>query len=407
MGHSCGSLDAGRPPGYHACMRVLFINRRLSDRGGADRWLLGVLARLQGQMETLLAFGYRDRSFPRSEEARIGTSVHLKGLDRGGPGREAGPGTRARLDALIASFAPDWVHTNDLVDPGLLDAIAATGRGVLTVQDHRFFCPGRGKLDARGRICTRPMGEACLGCFDDRGYAENLLSLTTRRIEAARRMRWITVLSGYMADELQAVGVSPSSIRAIPPFADFDLAGMHADPGAGRFHLLAGRLADHKGVRVALEAAGHLVRSVPLMVAGDGPLEEDIRRAARASPRRVRFAGWADRDGMRLLLADACTLWLPSLWAEPFGIAGLEAQAAGVPVIASDTGGVRDWLVPDQTGLLVPPADPEALARAANTLVKDPDRARALGRKAKILTRERFDANLRTDELVRLYTEPG
>lgn len=384
-------------------MRVLFINRRLSDRGGADRWLLGVLARLQGRMETLLAFGHRDRSFPRSEEARIGKSVHLKGLDRGGPGRPAGPGARARLDALIASFAPDWVHANDLIDPGLLDAIAATGRGILTVQDHRFFCPGRGKLDARGRICKEPMGEVCMGCFDDRGYADNLLALTTKRLEAVRRMHWITVLSGYMAEELQAVGVSSAPIRVIPPFADFDLDEVHSVPGAGRFHLLAGRLADHKGVRVALEAAGHLAGDVPLMVAGDGPLEEDVRCAARANPRRVRFAGWADRQGIRLLLADACTLWLPSLWAEPFGIAGLEAQAAGVPVIATDTGGVRDWLVPDETGLLVPPADPRALARAADSLATDPDRARSLGLAARTLVRRRFDAAARIEELTVLY----
>jgi len=385
-------------------MRVLFINRRLSDRGGADRWLLGVLARLQGRVETALAFGYRDRSFPRSEESRIGKTLQIKGLDRGGPGRPAGPGTRARLEELIGSFAPGWIHANDLIDPGLLDAIAATGRGILTVQDHRFFCPGRGKLDARGHICDRPMGEACMACFEDQGYAQNLLALTTRRLEAARRMRWITVLSGYMAQELQAVGVSPERIRVIAPFADLDLDEVHSDPGAGRFHLLAGRLAEHKGVRVALRAAGHLAGDMPLMVAGEGPLEEDVRRAARANSRRVRFAGWADRQGMRLLLADACTLWLPSLWAEPFGIAGLEAQAAGVPVIASDTGGVRDWLVPDETGLLVPPADPRALARAADSLAADPDRARSLGLAARTRVRRRFDAAARLEELTGLYT---
>ena len=62
---------------------------------------------------------------------------------------------------------------------------------------------------------------------------------------------------------------------------------------------------------------------------------------------------------------------VPSLWREPFGLVAVEAMAAGLPVVASDTGGLSDIVRPGQTGLLVPPGDAAALAAALETLLDD------------------------------------
>ncbi len=384
-------------------MRVLLLNARLSDRGGADRWLLGVLARLQGEVETLLAVGHVRKTLPDMVRERVGTYLVIKGLDRSGLGRPAGQATLAHLAKTIGRFAPDVVHANDIVDPGLLEMIAATGRGMLTVQDHRFFCPGRGKIDPAGVACHEPMGDGCLRCFDDQDYGRTMLELTSKRLAAAAGMRRITVLSRYMSHELVTAGMAAERIVCIPPFADNLETAPGGDPSHDKLHLMAGRLSEHKGVRVALEAAERLSSNLPLVIAGAGPLAEEVSARACTS-KRVSFVDWADRTELSRLLGSARSLWLPSLWAEPFGIAGLEALASGVPVIASRVGGVMDWLVDEQNGLLVEPGSAQDLASAADRLAADPALARKLGSAGRRQVRRGFDPQCQMDLLMEAYS---
>ena len=385
-------------------MRVLLLNARLSDRGGADRWLLGVLARLQGDVETLLAVGHVRSTLPDAERRRVGEHIAIKGLDRTGLGRPAGPGTLLRLTEAVERFAPDVIHANDISDPGLLEMIAESGLGVLTVQDHRFFCPGRGKADSGGAACEQPLCADCLDCFEDRAYGRTMLELTRRRLAAAGRMKRLTVLSRYMARQLAAAGVPEERIVRIPPFVDNLEPPATQDAGEGKFHLLAGRLSEHKGIEVALDAAGRLGAGLPLVVAGDGPLAGLVADTAAGGRDGLRFAGWLDRPRLAGMLAGARSLWLPSVWAEPFGIVGLEALAMGVPVIASRTGGVTDWLVDGHNGLLVEPGSASELARAADRLAGDAALARRLGRAGRQMVERKFDSGEQLRLLLDVYS---
>ncbi len=349
-------------------MRVLHLHDRLSARGGADRHLWGVLDRLRGRVETLLAVGLDDGSLPQEERRRLGSWQRLKGLERGGWSARGGQGARQRLARLIADFAPDAIHLHNIMDPDLLGLCAATGRALMTVQDHRAFCPGLGKLTAAGQICRAPLGEGCLACFQEAVHGRRMLDLTRRRLETLAGMRRLLTLSSYMAGELAAAGLDPARIVVLPPFVHGLASAPAPEPRPRTHHLLACRLVERKGVRVALDAALMMANPLPLVVAGDGPLAGEARRAAARTPERLRFAGWADRPAMGRLLASAASLWLPSLWAEPFGISGLEAMALGAPVAASRVGGVADWLNDGVTGLALPPGDAQALAAAADRL---------------------------------------
>ncbi len=347
-------------------MRVLMLNDRLSARGGADRHLIAILHHLTGRAQTLLAVGHDDRSLPDAERPGLGRWLRLKGLERQGLSPRGGAAACKRLQGLISDWRPDVIHLHNLMDPLLLETAAATGRALMTVQDHRCFCPGLGKLTPQGAICHTPLGPSCLGCFADQDYAQRLLDLTRRRLKALTGLRRLLVLSGYMADELTAVGLDPGRVRVLPPFVQ----GLEpARPAvAPTHHLLACRLVERKGVLIACQAALLLAGGPPLVVAGDGPLAGEVARLAGQSQGRLVFVGWADRGRMSRLLAGAASLWLPSLWAEPFGIAGLEALALGVPVVASAVGGVEDWLQDGVNGLLTAPGDAPALARAAGRL---------------------------------------
>jgi glycosyltransferase involved in cell wall biosynthesis len=100
---------------------------------------------------------------------------------------------------------------------------------------------------------------------------------------------------------------------------------------------------------------------LPLVVAGTGPLREEIEAGARemAGP-PLEVLGWVGREEMSPLYRRARALVLPSRWQEPFGITGIEAFSFGVPVVAWESGGVAEW----HPGIgLVPWGDVDALAR--------------------------------------------
>lgn len=392
-------------------MRVLFLNGRLSDRGGADRWLLGVLARLARRVETVLAVG---RVEPLADARRVGPVVRLKGLERSGLERRSA-GVADRLRRLLAEVKPDVIHVNDVVHPAALQVVAETGRAVMTVQDHRSFCPGPGRVLPDLTPCRSPMGaETCADCLPDPAYRTRMLALTARRRAAVARMARVVVLSRYMAGELAQAGVPPERITVVPPFVD----GLDADEAPGGvpthrtasraampvalhppWHLFAGRLTRHKGADVALEAAGMLREAVPLVVAGEGPLAE----TARATP-GVFTAGWVGRQGMAHLLDGACSLWMPARWAEPFGIVGIEALSRGVPVVAVPVGGVPEWLEDQLSGLFIPPGSPRALARAADRLA-DPALGRRLGRAGQERVARDFGTGRAVKQLLDIWAE--
>jgi glycosyltransferase involved in cell wall biosynthesis len=122
-------------------------------------------------------------------------------------------------------------------------------------------------------------------------------------------------------------------------------------------------------------AAGEV--GLPLALAGRGPLEELARAAGH------RCLGWLDRAGLAAALGQSRSLWMPGRWAEPWGIAGLEAQWRGLPVLATAVGDLPEWLAHEEGGLLLPPNDPVALREAATRLSRDPALARRLGRRGR------------------------
>lgn len=377
--------------------KILFLADRISARGGADRWLLDVLAGLRDRAETVLAVGFDDGSLPRTELDRLGPWLRIKGLERRGLKPKGLATVVRRLRRTFGRFNPDLTVVNNLMDPDLFRVVADHGPAVLVVQDHRLFCPGLGKLTLDGELCTEVMGPVCQACFHDPDYGTRLINLTKSRLNRAKLFDRVVVLSNYMADQLVGAGLDRDRIRVIPPFIGRLPERTPIQPGD--YHFLAGRLVSRKGVLVALAAAQRLTRRLPLVIAGDGRLKDKLTAWSTEHPGLIELVGWAGRSRMAELLARARTVWVPSLWAEPFGIIGIEAMAAAKPVVAAPVGGVTDWLVPDQTGLAVPPGDPDALARAADRLVEDDELAAALGQAG----RDRFLTEFnREDSLNRL-----
>jgi glycosyltransferase involved in cell wall biosynthesis len=143
--------------------------------------------------------------------------------------------------------------------------------------------------------------------------------------------------------------------------------------------LFVGRLQPWKGVETALRALPH-ISGATLLIAGDGEdrvrLEQIVADLALGS--RVHFLGGVERRELPRLYSSVDLLLATSHASETFGIGPVEAQACGLPVVASRFGGFPEVVDEGRTGLLVPARDPEALAVAVNQLLADPARRAAM-----------------------------
>jgi glycosyltransferase involved in cell wall biosynthesis len=183
---------------------------------------------------------------------------------------------------------------------------------------------------------------------------------------------------------------------------------------AGSFVVaLLGRISDWKGQDLlarALAEPALAERSVVGLIAGspwpgvEKPVRELERlRDALALGDRLRLVGF--RDDIDTLFAAADAVAVPSTRPEPFGLVALEAAAAGLPVVAAAHGGLPEIIRHEETGLLVPPKDPLALAAALRRLADDPDAAAAMGSAAAADVAARFSPAATVAAVEALYDE--
>jgi glycosyltransferase involved in cell wall biosynthesis len=167
------------------------------------------------------------------------------------------------------------------------------------------------------------------------------------------------------------------------------------------------QLVEHKGHTHLLEAMALVAREearAHLVLLGNGDLEKDLRRQAERLELngRVTFAGYRP-DAARYL--PAMDLFVMSSVEEGLGTSMLDAQAAGVPVVATRSGGIPEAIHDGVTGRIVPPAQPAEMARAIVALLRDPDLRSRMGRAGRTWIEEGFTADRMIDETLAVYRE--
>lgn len=390
-------------------MLILHIHDRLSLLGGADWHLISILDCFPTVFKAAALYGRTDNTVEkcwRHNGFLLKTPIHfIKNLDKKAP-FSSEKKTGDKLRCLIDAISPDIIHVHNILNPYLLKAAASSAPSIITVQDHRYFCPGRGKIKLNGEPCFRKFGPMCAECFEDDAYFTRILELVEARMAALECYKNIIVLSKYMKKELVAAGLNSTGIKVISPFVH----GLDRESGPasqGVNILFAGRIVWAKGVLDVLEAFARVRSRTGLIIAGSGTIEDQLNEKIQnlQLSDKTTIVGWAGRDEMSNLYRNARLVALPSRWQEPFGITGLEALAMGRPAAAYDVGGVGEWLGDDEAGKLIAPGDVAALGDFMEEMIENPEAATRLGEKGRALVDEKFNREKQMAKLKNLYIE--
>jgi glycosyltransferase involved in cell wall biosynthesis len=141
---------------------------------------------------------------------------------------------------------------------------------------------------------------------------------------------------------------------------------------------------------VLIEAMASLPADAQLWVIGEGSQRAELEALISRLGLRDRVTLFGSRERVERFLQAADVASCPSVWEEAAGLVNLEASAVGLPSVASDIGGIPEFVRRDETGLLVPPGDAAALAESLLSLQRDPERRRAMGDAARRFAETRF-----------------
>jgi len=386
-------------------MRILLVNDYGTPTGGAETQMLAL-------REELRRRGHEARLFASSahppgveslaDDECFGTTSRFRTLLQ-----TANPWAAWGVRRVLADFRPDVVHVR-LFLTQLSPLILPVLKGVPSVYHvvwYRPICPLGTKMLPDGRACHVPAGLVCYrqGCLPLRDWVPLMLQMKMWR-------RWcyhfdlIVANSEAVRRRLIAEGIEPAEVipngvpirPARPPFSP---------PPTAAF---AGRLVPEKGVDVLLRAFAEVVAEIPearLLLAGAGPERERLEQLIvdlRLSS-QVAMLGQLPPGELERRFGSAWVQIVPSRWEEPFGVVATEAMMRGTAVIASSTGGLTEIVQHGQTGLLVPPGDPDALAAALLELFRVRESAERMGQAGREVALAHFSAPTTADRFLQLY----
>lgn len=320
----------------------------------------------------------------------------------------------AELRRLVRRERPQIAHfhnTFPLLSPAVYRAAREEGTAVVhTLHNYRLLCLNATFL-RQGRVC-----QDCLGVLPWRGvvhrcYRSSLAASTAvaAMIGAHRAFRtWSKQVDAFITPtdfartKFEEGGLPSEKLHVKQNFL---LEDPGVGTGKGGYFLFVGRLSEEKGLKTLLRCWQDLGPGAPpIRIVGDGPLTEQVMRAAE-SLEPLTYLGPQSPRRVRELMKSATSLLLPSLWFEGLPMVAIEALATGLPIVASRIGGLPEIVVHGWNGWLVPSGDPVAWGEAISTTMRDRAALKKVRRNARAEYEKRYSATPNLRRLLEIYSQ--
>jgi glycosyltransferase involved in cell wall biosynthesis len=391
-------------------VRILVANDGFADAGGVQSYLEAVVA-------GLVARGHDLAMLSLDEAPDAGVVREIAGLPRFSVSRD---GTDRTLEAL-RRWSPDVCFSHNMSD-------LAVDRGLLAVAPvvkfmHGYFGTCISGMKTFGlpvaQPCSRTFGLPCIALYFPRRCGRLSLPAlvhdyrwATEQRDLFDSYRAIVVASEHMRREYVRNGADSRKIHTTPLFSSRPASSDGVTGARTASVAFMGRMTTLKGgdvlIRAVAQASSRLAVPIELIMVGDGPQRAEWERLASRLNVRSTFPGWKSGEERWEWVRRSSLLAMPSVWPEPFGLVGLEAAALGIPVMAFDVGGVREWLTPGENGYLVPACPPSASALADRlaAVFEAPDQLCAMRDRA-VATARRMSLERHLDRLEVILGDSG
>lgn len=389
-------------------MRILQIHWLYKEFGGGESYFFNLCSALEEMGHEVMVLSSRNEPHLHIEgrkEYFIDNSFGLRTTFRARSGPE--------VDKIIRDESPDVIHlheTTGFISPQIVRKMIKRSPVVQTVHVASFFCPAdTGTCPETGRFCLERPGIRCLFRCSGKEMSRRMMLLNLWKLDVTRKIDRVIVGSRFMRDIAIQSALGRAKIDIISLFTNKNRAGKEPYPEINSYLpriLYAGRVEVSKGILDFLKALSNLkTRKWAADVVGDGAAMDDARKMAFELDidKQVDFYGVIESKKLDKFYRRACIFVMPSLCPESFGMSGLEAMAFGKPVIAYDSGGIRDWLIHGETGFLVEPGNPELISSGLERLLSNKEQRIQMGAKARARVDKYFRKEGHLEKIMRTY----
>ncbi|HZQ93153.1 MAG TPA: glycosyltransferase [Terriglobales bacterium] len=384
-------------------MHILLVHNTYIYPGGEDDVFAGEKALLEKHGHTTSTFVRDNReieTYSPLQRAVLGLRATWS------------PAAGRSIAQLLRDNRADVAHfhnTFPLISPSAYYACRDAGvRVVQSLHNPRLLCPGN-TMFREGKLCldcfgkSAPWPSVVHGCYHKSRAQSAAISLMIAAHHAIGT--WNDAIDAYIVStafyrgQFIAAGLPEEKIHVKPHFV-FEDPGVGT--GTGTYALFAGRLAEEKGI-ATLASAWKQLRNIPLKVRGEGPLSDEMERAAAENSCIEMLPRLGRADYYNLVRGARFLVWPSIGYYETFGRVVIEAFACGVPVIASDLGACAELVTDGETGLHVKAGDAADLAKKVQWAWEHPREMQAMGKQARERYQQRYTPEQNYRELIAIY----
>lgn len=357
-------------------MKVLWINDEANFTGGAETYIYQAAQELTHiyNIENILLYSAESHiDYEYSKVFSFATVV-------------------ADLKQQLNLLKPDVIYVHQVKDIEIIKALLNQEIPVVGfVHDHKHFCLREHKYTTIGnKTCTKEVGASCYSCLGFINKKSIFPFLTINSVSNVKsiqnllkKFNHIVVASDYMKEHLLLHGFKEQMITKIVLFSKSinNLEYQNILPEEKRF-LFIGQLVRGKGVDTLLNAFAKLQNKETFLdICGDGKQRKELEKIAKSLgiTSRVKFHGKVTKNELSHYYTNAYAVVIPSRAPETFNLVGVEAMKHSKAVIATDVGGIKEWLKDRITGFSFPSNDDDNLASILELAINNPKMIKKMG----------------------------